>query len=295
MKILFISLNNTINDLLPRVSSAGHTYKLFTELSHPGLYQPTDKARNRVLQDITDFAPDMIINMITALSIPTSDDYIYLGNTTASAKLETHKWEARNKAKELGWRLPEVLEECTLDSMSSYSRDTYLKPKGLDSFHQSWKVPADTDMTNHNAFFPPNIPAYVEENLDYEIGVFCEFIISNGAYSIRSISAGTGNGEQKMITSTTQNWVTFFTQGTLTSTQESAFRSKCEAWLDYAVTLGGNYEGSIDGALDSDNNVYWFEQNCRPSTHSTFAGDAQKWLDGIKDTPSKAAELTVTY
>ena len=294
MKIFIIALDNTVDTLLPKFTELRHSFKVVTHLTYPGIWRPTTDARNKVLEDIEEYNPDIVINCLPALEIPTSSQYTYLGNTVASARLETHKWETRNKAVELGWKAPAVLEECDLDEVSAYDEDVYVKPKGLDPFHQSWKIPAGTDMATHNANFPSDIPAYVEESLTYEVGAYCEFVISNGSYSIRDIAGGTSNGQTKLWDSTA-DWPSVFTTQTLTDAQESAFRAKCETWLAYAATLGGNYEGSLDGAITSNGDVYWFEQNSRPSLNSIFAGNAQDWIDGLKKDCTKATGLTLSY
>ena len=76
----------------------------------------------------------------------------------------------------------------------------------------------------------------------------------------------------------------------LTDSQDAAFRSKCNTWLDYAVTLGGNYEGTLGGAITEDNTVVWFEQNSRPGTYNNgmLPGTIQDWIDGLTTDSAKS-------
>jgi hypothetical protein len=115
MKILIAALDQTYNFVVTLLENDGHTVRLLTHCEGIPLMFGTPEAKAHVSQQITEFEPDLVINAIPSIVLPTSSDYTYLGNTEASSRLETHKWETRQKAAELGWKLPVVLEECNLE------------------------------------------------------------------------------------------------------------------------------------------------------------------------------------
>lgn len=312
MKILLIAMPTTLEYIVPLLEEDGHVVKLITGKSTDdnssvdpfGDWTQEIKDKNTYLRlhfaekihkdYITAhrlaFQPDTIVNAVTPIILSTSSEYTYLGNSEASAKLETHKWDARTKAGELGWSLPTILEECDMDAVSDWDQTVYVKPKGDTPIRQIYKVPASTNNAEHNWSMPSNTPAYVEASVDYEVEAWCNFTVSNGSYSIIRTLGCTGFGDDKLLESS-GNWK----EGNiklvdLTDSQKAAFIAKCEAWLDYVVTLGGNYEGCLGGAITSDNTVYWFEQNSRPGTYNIgmLPGTIQDWLDGLTTDSTKS-------
>lgn len=289
MKILIAALDQTYNFIVPLLEADGHEVRLLTHCEGIPLMFGTPEAKAHVSQQITEFEPDLVINAVPSIVLPTSSDYTYLGNNWISAKLETHKWETRKKAAELGWKLPVVLEECDMDTMSTYDRTVYLKPKGLNPWNQAWRIPPNTA---YNSDFPSGFPAFVEDSVDYAVEAFCFFTISNGSYSVTRMLGCSGYGHDKTMTSDS-DWKVGkgdLTHFELTDAQAAAWLPKCTAWLDYIVTLGGTYEGSIGGLIDSDNEVYWMEQNSRPFTYNngSIPGSIQDWIDSLTTDPNKS-------
>ena len=288
MKIAIAALDQTYNFTVPLLEADGHEVLLLTHCYKLPLFFGTPECKAYVLQQITEFEPDLVINAVPSIVLPTSSEYTYLGNTEASSRLETHKWETRQKAAELGWSLPTVLEECNLDTMSPQSGKTYLKPKGKSSLGGAIQVPANI---THNDFFSPNIPAFVEQDLDYDYAADCIFTVANGSYEITRIIgySSEGAGDEKLIDAG-PDWTEVYTFTDLPSAAEDAFIVKCRAWLDYVVTLGGNYSGNIGGGITSSNEIYWFEHNARPYNYCAAfrEGTVQDWLDGLTTDPTKA-------
>ena len=289
MKVLILALEDTYESMVPLLENEGHEVRLLSKCNKVPLLFGTSEGKEYVSQQITEFAPDTVINAIPSIVLPTSSEYTYLGNTSASARLETHKWETREKAAQLGWNLPPVLEQCDMAAMSTYDRTVYLKPKGLNPWNQAWKVPPNT---TYNDQLPSGVPGFVEESIDYEVEVFCFFTISNGSYSITRMLGCSGYGHDKTMTSHS-DWRVGkgdLTHFELTDAQAAAWLPKCTAWLDYIVTLGGTYEGSIGGLIDSDNEVYWMEQNSRPFTYNngSIPGSIQDWIDSLTTDPNKS-------
>lgn len=288
MRILLIALETTYNYLVPLLENEGHTVKLMTQSSDEVfLYTGTQQERLFVLDQISKFNPDLVVNALTMLILHPSDNYTYIGNTEESAFLETEKWDTRNQAQGLGWVLPPVLEECNMNAMSTQNRDVYLKAKNRNVFNQGFKVPANSTLNTTM----PSIAAYVEDLVNFEWQIMAQFTISQGSYSIRKIvgcTAGSSAGGDKLIESN-GNWKDYYTLFDLTEEQDALVRPKCEAWLAYAVTRGGNYEGFLEAGITADNTVYWLEQNSRPATNTLgfVSGTAQDWIEGLTIDPSR--------
>ena len=288
MRILLIALETTYNHLVPLLENEGHTVKLMTQSSEDVfLYTGYQEERLYVLNEISKFNPDLVVNALTMLILHPSSDYTYIGNTEESAFLETRKWDTRNQAKRLGWTTPPILEECLMNEMSTYDRDVYLKAKNVNIFNQGFKIPANSTLNNTM----PNITAYVEEKIDFAWQIMCQFTISQESYSIRKIigcTAGSSAGGDKLMESN-GDWKDYYTLFDLTEEQDALVRSKCESWLAYAVTQGGNYEGFLEAGITADNTVYWLEQNSRPATNTLgfVSGTAQDWIEGLTVDPSR--------
>lgn len=288
MKILLIAFDQTYDFIVPLLENDGHEVRLLTRCESIPLIHSSNST-TYILQQITEFEPELVINAIASISLPASSEYTYIGNNWVSAKLETYKWETRQKAEELGWKLPTVLEECDMNEMSTYDVLTYLKPKGSNKHASSFQVPANT---NYNGNFPANTKAYVEEAIEYAVGAICFFTISNGSYHITRTmanSVGEGDGSQKSMDGGA-DWTQAYTIYDLPADIEALFLAKCRTWLDYVVTLGGSYEGIIEAGITSSNEFYWFEQNSRPGNMAEAfkSGTAQDWLEGLMTDPTRS-------
>jgi hypothetical protein len=303
MKILLIALPTTLDYLVPLLTDEGHTVQLITGNEEVTLtdnegndyqvaacgYLPrgTSAEINYVTGIIGTFEPDVVVNAITNLFLPSSSDYTYLGNTEASAQLETHKWAARTKAGTLGWLLPTLAQsDITLSQVVPNSATTYIKPtdNSTPGTLGTVKIPANSDMdTEVLPELGPDYNCFVELGVDYAVEAWCFFTMRDGEYSIIRTLGCTGYGNEKLLSNLGNSWRTGITLVDLTSDQSTAFLAKCEAWLDYAKTLGGSYEGTIGGAITDTNEVYWFEQNSRPGTENIgmLPGTATNWLNGL--------------
>ena len=304
MKIILIAYPTTLEYLVPLLEADNHQVLLLTGNTNINLSRRNSDNLNYIVDSINTFDPDLVVNAVTHIFLPHSSDYTYIGNTELSSQLETHKWTSRTKASELGWSLPTLLEECKMNTVSDYNRTVYVKPKGPSPTHQIYKLTTDLarikNQSNESASTIFNnimtneglsdIDAYVEDSVDYEVEAWCFFTISNGSYSIIRTLGCTGYGDDKLVY-TTGDWRQGdITLVDLTDAQRAAFITKCEAWLDYAVTLGGNYEGTLGGAITDDNTVYWFEQNSRPGTYNIgmLPGTVQDWIDGLTTDSTKS-------
>ena len=274
MKILIVSYDNCYNGL----NLSGHTVDFYSGSK----YSHSDK----IAELSTEY--DLVINNSPWITTPSNG----VGNTPASARLETHKWETRLKAQELGFLLPEVLEECDMDSVSTnYTETVFLKPK--EGFQAcTYKIdPSRDNIAWHNGEFPPNIPGYVERDLNHDIEGGCIFTMREGSYQIVKTQGYTSKGEEKRLAGSTDWKDDNGGVGSLTSEQETLLLDACTAWLDYAATLGGTYEGEICTGIKG-TDIYWFEQNSRRGTHGTLTGASQDWLDSLTSDVTKASKIS---
>jgi len=248
MRILLIALETTYNYLVPLLENEGHTVKLMTQSSDEVfLYTGTQQERLFVLDQISKFNPDLVVNALTMLILHPSDNYTYIGNTEESAFLETEKWDTRNQAQGLGWVLPPVLEECNMNAMSTQNRDVYLKAKNRNVFNQGLKVPANSTLNTTM----PSIAAYVEDLVNFEWQIMAQFTISQGSYSIRKIvgcTAGSSAGGDKLIESN-GNWKDYYTLFDLTEEQDAAIDLAVDRILE-AQKEGKNLEDCVEEIIN---------------------------------------------
>lgn len=288
MKILLFALTDTYETVVPALEEKGHTVSLVTQYGGGfgiNLYYGGRKAIAWAEEEIRRFEPDIVVNNMPSLMLTPSDDYTYFGNTKESARLELYKWETRQKARECGFELPEVVLECNHHEMQRFPYTTFLKSKYHDTWCQAWKVLPDADLDYLREVFNAegSFPAFVERGMDFESQVYCKFRISGDSYSINGIHALCGNVDDYKVLgeAVDQDWREGCWLNDLTPDHYKVFREKCESWLDYAVTLGGNYEGTIGAGITEDLEVYWFEQNSRLNTYEDFIGDADSWLESF--------------
>ena len=305
MRILLIALLDTLENKVQPLEEAGHTVKLITgrgdlvedgEPVYYSLFEGDDIAVAHALREIDAFSPDLVINAISWLVLPPSDDYTYCGNTAASARLETYRWETRAKAQELGWSLPTVIHECKMNEVPEYNKTVYVKEKYDSQAKQIFKH-INNDAGNSSELFNKDMTtngltgdAYIEDAVDYAVEAWCYFTICNGSYSIIRSIAATGYGDDKLLGGLCDWRLPKIEIHDLTDSQSAAWHEKCNAWLTYAATLGGNYEGIIGGCITEDNEVFWFEHGGRPETYNSGAlpGTIQDWIDSLTVDSTKA-------
>jgi len=285
---MIFSTRDTYEALVTKLKLLGHDVELVTNSDLSSLFYGHVDAQEYAQKRIEAFQPTHVLNNIPFLKITTSATYI--GNSDASARLETHKWETRQKAAELGFLLPEVLEECTMDGISkTYAEDVYLKPKAWDCHHKTWKIPANTSHEIHNSYLQGDgNPAYIEREVPHDVEVICMFTISNNTYKIQYMTGYIGGGNEKIFGADETNWKPGTRYETLSPDLLNSWETQCTRWLDYIATLGGCYQGAIGAGVTSDG-FYWYEQNSRRGTGVTFIGDADEWWKSLTSDCSKAS------
>ena len=250
---------------------------------------------NYIIEQISEFEPDHIVNAVVNLHFELGIDtypwiFNVLQNTPESAALEHNRYNARTLAREHGgFELAPLLIEQTGDLLSlpiNESQEQFVKPRNF--LDECIVVPPNTE-------FSLQYDSYVEADVDPDVEAWCFFTMCGDKYSIIRTIASTGAKENKTLGSGTS-----FPEGVtlidLTDEQETLFLEKCNAWLNYAKTLGGHYEGCI-GGLIKDDRVFWCEQNSRPGINNIgmIPSTAENWLEGLKSDPTLSVNpLTAT-
>jgi hypothetical protein len=288
MRLQIFSSWRIYDNIATFVENSGHQVDLVTQYSFGRLFYGQEDAHEFARQRIQQFQPTHVINNIPHLNLA-SPDYVYIGNTEASARIETHKWDTRQKAQELGFLLPEVLEECPMNGMTqTYLEDVYLKPKYWDEQHRSWKILANTDHTLHNTKMEDNsAEGFIERDVQHDFEAICQFTICNNSYKIQHMIAYYGGGNEKIHGADDTQWKEGTRYEEIPPSLLSSWESQCTRWLDYVCTLGGNYQGGM-GAGVTDTGFHWYEQNCRKGTPGVFTGDFFEWWKSLTVSPSFA-------
>ena len=289
MKLMIFSTNAVYDELVIQLQSAGHEVELVTPSSLLSLFLGLDDSHQYARERIEEFQPTHVLNNIPALSL-SSTEYEYIGNSTESAQLELYRWNTRQKAQELGFLLPTVLEECPMDGLTkTYSEDVYLKPKGWDYAHRSWKIPANTDPAIHNSYLAGNSAlGFIERQVPHTIEALCQFTVSNNSYKIQYMRGYIGGGNEKIVGADEYIWKENTRYESLSTDILNSWESQCTRWLDYVKTLGGSYQGAI-GAGVTDDGFYWYEQNSRRGTGVKFVGDHETWWESLTTNCSAAS------
>jgi len=294
MKILLLALPTTLDHLVPMFESEGHDVRLLTNgPENMSLY--VSECYNYIIEQISEFEPDHIVNAVVNLHFELGIDtypwiFNVLQNTPESAALEHNRYNARTLAREHGgFELAPLLIEQTGDLLSlpiNESKEQFVKPRNF--LDECIVVPPNTE-------FSLQYDSYVEADVDPDVEAWCFFTMCGDKYSIIRTIASTGAKENKTLGSGTS-----FPEGVtlidLTDEQETLFLEKCNAWLNYAKTLGGHYEGCI-GGLIKDDRVFWCEQNSRPGINNIgmIPSTAENWLEGLKSDPTLSVNpLTAT-
>jgi hypothetical protein len=294
MKILLLALPTTLDHLVPMFESEGHDVRLLTTgPENMSLY--VSECYNYIIEQISEFEPDHIVNAVVNLHFELGIDtypwiFNVLQNTPESAALEHNRYNARTLAREHGgFELAPLLIEQTGDLLSlpiNESQEQFVKPRNF--LDECIVVPPNTE-------FSLQYDSYVEADVDPDVEAWCFFTMCGDKYSIIRTIASTGAKENKTLGSGTS-----FPEGVtlidLTDEQETLFLEKCNAWLNYAKTLGGHYEGCI-GGLIKDDRVFWCEQNSRPGINNIgmIPSTAENWLEGLKSDPTLSVNpLTAT-
>lgn len=275
--VLIFSLENAVQGLAEALKADGYEVKVSTKgwAGWPLSKEDTEGAT-------------IIYNNMVALEIP-EGDYLVISPSRAAARLELCKWETRWKAEKVGFKLPRVLAECSMKTERTFTDTVYLKSKFQDSAHCAWKIPPGFSIPRLGY---PNMPGYIEEDIKPDMSAKCRFTIANGKYQIEHLSGHTYDGEDKFHDTIFLNWPELGEWVKLPD--EKKFLDLCTRWLDYAVTLGGNYSGEIEAGVKGDD-IYWYEQNCRRISNGHFHGSGQTWLDSLTIDPAKALEVEWLY
>mgnify|MGYP001153004561 CR=1 FL=1 len=284
-RIIFIGLPTSYDYIVTPLESEGHTVLNYDGMADCIFVASGDlSVQDKVATIIEEFEPTIIVNGSPKLVIP-EGGYVVLQNTLASARFETCKWETRSKVEGYGFKLPTVINDClNTDIIIPTDRTTYIKPKCNSTNRTTFKIPAGGVITDINTM--PEYMVYVEESVPYVCESWAYFTVADGQYSINRTIGVTGFGNDKLV-GHSGDWrdCTFVE---LTEDQDTKWREVCDALVADLSTKGGNFEGNIQGCIDSDLDCYFFEVNCRPETYNShvLATTATNWLQGLINNPS---------
>jgi len=288
MKILLIGLPTSYDKISLGLQNEGHEVTLYDgQEDLLFLNDGSDLVIEKVTQVIQGFGPDVIVNGVPKLVLPVGD-YTLLSNTPETTKLESEKWDTRVIAETAGFKLPTVAIECMSHDLDLTGMGTvYVKPKDATTSQCVWKIPEGSYADELKS--PESYPVYVEDSVDYDVESWAYFTVSNGLYSINRCIGVVGYGNDKLIAGN-PDWTIGITMAELTEEQEAKWVSVCEALLTDVATLGGSFEGNIQGCIDENLDCYFFEVNVRPETHNSnvYFSYTYNWLESLMTDPSRA-------
>lgn len=282
MRVLLLSAPTAHDYIISTLEQAGHTvFRVTNVYGGTPLSAASGEAYNLIDRTLQDVRPDCFINGVPEITGYEYGDYIYIGNTPESAALEYDKWGTRAKAETLGWKLPTVTYTGEASRLPvGKSKVRYVKPQNTKGIQTYKVVGGETPALG-------DYPCYVEEPVQYLVEAWAYFTICDGRWSINRVAGVTGYGNDKLLESS-GDWREGIQFVDLTPEQEKVWLKRCSDFLDYTVTLGGNYEGNIQGAIDSELTCWWFEINCRPEWYNSNAlGSKQSdWLNSLMINPA---------
>ena len=217
------------------------------------------------------------------------DKVKYIGPTEESGRLETDKLFAKNIAKELGIKVPDIIKQgryldedyCEGLTFPCIEKTSHLwNPAIVINSEDDIKILKEL---NQQEEFPRCINAnyYIEEYLHDMIETNVFFVIANGEYSITHTQEIIGEGLNKTVIPQVWYFDTYIKP--LSPSIDKIVRKESEKYLEHIAKMGGSWEGSFCGAYTSKGEWYFLELNVRPdifnSTPTFMTGD--EYLKGM--------------
>jgi len=217
------------------------------------------------------------------------DKVKYIGPTEKSGRLETDKLFAKDTAKQLGVRVPNIVKH------GKYLDEDYCEglsfpcvEKASHIWYPAIVINSEEDIKplkdlNTNPEWPRCINAdyFIEEYLHDMIETNVFFVVSNGEYSITHTQEIIGEGLNKGVIP--QVWYFDTYVKPLSPSVDKIVRKESEKYLEHIAKMGGSWEGSFCGAYTSKGEWYFLELNVRPdifnSTPTFMTGD--EYLKGM--------------
>jgi len=216
------------------------------------------------------------------------DKVKYIGPTEESGRLETDKLFAKDIAKQLGVRVPNIVKQgkyldedyCEGLSFPCIEKTSHIwNPAIVINSEEDIKGLRELDKKE----FPRCINAdyYIEEYIHDMIETNVFFVVSNGEYAITHTQEIIGEGLNKGVNP--QVWYFDTYVKPLSPSIDKIVRKESEKYLEHIAKMGGSWEGSFCGAYTSKGEWYFLELNVRPdifnSTPTFMTGD--EYLKGM--------------
>ena len=217
------------------------------------------------------------------------DKIKYIGPTEESSRLETDKLYAKDIAKQLGIKVPNIIKH------GKYKDEDYCKDLSFPCVEKTSHLWNPAIVINNkediavlkrlvkNQHWPRNINAdyYIEEYLHDIIETNLFFVISNGEYAITHTQVIRGEGLNKTVMP--QVWYFDTSIQPLSPSVDAVVRQEAGKYLEHIAKMGGSWEGSFCGAYTSKGEWNFLEINVRPdifnSTPTFMTGD--EYLKGM--------------
>jgi len=221
----------------------------------------------------------------------------YLGATQEVAEVEINKFATRNAVADLGIKVIPIVSEgntANIDLTTFTERPVVIKAKDTINSARVLKEEQDTIAENYykNLASNKHYDYYIEKflpNMQLEVEVY--FCIADGKWSIYYTGELRGETERRdfLKNSPASTWTTTCTLHKVPDNLNAVVRTNAETFLNWLAPKGGNYTGSVNFAIDNNNDVYWVETNTREDAYSCsplyFSGDV--YLEAITSSPEK--------
>ena len=239
----------------------------------------------------TESSYQSLTNKITSLNIDTvilgipwlhwlrgvmPEGVTFLAATEDAFKLETDKFATRTAVSNLGLNVLDVVGQGKTDAfdLSGYSvRPVIVKPK--NSFAGTHVI-----YENQDAAAIAHFEGFTEsQHYDYYLEKFLpnmkleaevHFIIANDKWAIYYTGEMQNETDRRTFikNKATSAWISDVVLKKLSSDINTKVLAAAKTFLDWAVTKGGNYCGSINFGVDNSDELYWIECNARADAYN---------------------------
>jgi len=270
--------------------------KCLTEEENTLIYQtasPVNISKNTafVEQLIDKYNIDILqvcIPTCSYLHTDLKDKVKYIGPPEEVSLLETNKLYAKDIAKQLGIKVPDIIKRgkyfdkdyCKGLTFPCVEKPSHRWAPAVIINSQEEAAEAINKVERRDWPRDTDSDYYIEEYLHDMIETNVFFVISNGKYAITHTQEIIGEGLNKTINGDVWYFNTYIKP--LSPSIDKIVRQEAEKYLDHIAKMGGSWEGSFCGAYVS-GEWYFLETNVRPdifnSTPIFMTGD--EYLKGM--------------
>ena len=264
------ALTKEENKLIIKISQPG---EFFFDEEHEIQYEKDKKEYGlKLIQQLIDkYNIDILqvsIPDLAYLHTHFKDKIKYIGPSEEASLLETNKLYAKNLAKEIGLKTPDIIKH------GKYLEEDYCKDLSLPAIEKPSNMWTPAVVINNEkeieqliskvGMWPRHLnnDYYIEEFLHDIIETNVYFVISNGKYVIEYTQEIMGEGLNKTIIPSV--WYSDAYIKPLSPSLDKIARQTAEKYLKHIAKMGGSWEGSLCGAYTLSGEWYFLEINVRP-------------------------------